>query len=103
MEEHYPLSFSVSLNYFKRNLSPDIRLDHTWLTFVIKVEKRLKLEKEMDIGRLLITEVEEKSSPDTSQVNKNNSFILTFKIISFYRFQNRKDLLKQIERSCITI
>ena len=58
----------------------------------------------MDIERLVITEVEEKSSPDTSQVNVvNNSFILTFKIISFYRFQNRKDLLKQIERSCITI
>ena len=66
MEEHYPLSFSISLNYF----SPDITLDHTWLTFVIKVEKRLKLEKEMDMERLVITEVEEKSSPDTSQVNE---------------------------------
>ena len=56
-------------SYYKRILSPVITLNHAWLTSVIKVEKRLKLEKEMDIGRLLITEVEEKSSPDNSQVN----------------------------------
>ena len=34
----------------------------------MKVAKKLKLEKELDIGRLVITEVEEKSSPESPEV-----------------------------------
>ena len=36
-----------------------------------KVAKKLRLEKELDIGRLVITEVEEKSSPETPVVTIN--------------------------------
>ena len=42
---------------------------------MFQVGKRLRMEKEMDIARLVITEVEEKSSPDSPQVGvgtKNN-------------------------------
>ena len=33
--------------------------------YPFQITKKLKLEKELDIGRLVITEVEEKSSPDS--------------------------------------
>jgi hypothetical protein len=35
---------------------------------LLQVERRLKAEKEADLTRLTITEVEEKSSPDTPEV-----------------------------------
>ncbi len=41
-----------------------------------EVLKRLRLEKEMDIARLTIQEVEERSSPDSPQVSPIINLVL---------------------------
>ena len=60
------VEFSEILNNFQNNIC--LKRIRNWAKFVFKVAKRLKIEKEMEIARLVITEVDEKSSPDSPQV-----------------------------------
>jgi len=53
----------------------DPRVEGRILELTDEIEKKLKLEKELDIGRLVITEVEEKSSPESPE-KEQHGFVI---------------------------